>query len=57
MYCIPGDVVGTTAGCRVFLKPLRSPTRYFEIVGVRDTDEIGRLLVLDLLERVGVTVD
>ncbi len=52
MFCVPGDITGTTTADRVLFNG-----RYFEIVGVRDVDELGRLKVLDLLERVGVKVD
>ena len=52
MYCVPGDATGTTAGDRVIFDG-----RYFEVTGVRDTDEVGRLLVIELLEIPGRTVD
>lgn len=52
MYCMPGEVTGTVASDRVVFNG-----RYFEITGVRDTDEIGRLLVIELLEITGRTVD
>ena len=52
MYCVPADVSAVTAGDKVVFG-----TREFEIVGVRDTDSVGRLMVLDLYEVVGVAID
>ena len=53
MYCVPGDVPLAAASDKVVFD-----SREFEIVGPpRDTDSVGRLLAIDLLERVGVAVD
>lgn len=52
MYCLPAHVPLVTAGDRVLFNG-----RYFEIMGVRDTDEVSRLVTLDLLEIKGRTVD
>ena len=52
MYCVATDVPLVAASDKVIFG-----TREFEIVGVRDTDSVSRLMVLDLLERVGVKVD
>ncbi len=52
MYCVPGDVTGTIAGDRVIFKG-----RYFEITGVRNIDEVSRLMTIELLEIVGRVVD
>lgn len=52
MFCEPADVPGVHEQDRVIYD-----SRYFEVIGVRDVDELGRLMVLDLLEIKGRIVD